>query len=166
MKYYTAEEVQFHNSEDDCWISIFSNVYDITSLISKNRGFLAQPLIEYAGTNISHWFKQDKNDEVSIRTYIDPKRNIEMPFTPYGRFIHVPSPDPAAIPNIIDIPWWNNKEYIVGLIDGHIVELDMLKTLEENGIPDESEKYMKLGLEEDFYIPTIHIYFNDDLTYA
>jgi len=42
--------------------------------------------------------------------------------------------------------------------------LDMDKTLEENGIPDESEEFEDLGLPDDYYIPAIHIYFNDDLT--
>lgn len=42
--------------------------------------------------------------------------------------------------------------------------LDMNKTLEENGIVDESEEFEELGLPDDYYIPAIHIYFNDDLT--
>lgn len=39
-------------------------------------------------------------------------------------------------------------------------------TLEQNGIEDESEKFLDLGMDEDFFIPTVHIYFSDDLTYA
>ena len=42
----------------------------------------------------------------------------------------------------------------------------MDKTLEENDIPDESEQFIELGLDEDMYIPAIHLYFNDDLTVA
>nr|CAD7260824.1 unnamed protein product [Timema shepardi] len=42
--------------------------------------------------------------------------------------------------------------------------LDMNKTLEENGIPDERELFLDLGLEDNFYIPALMIYFNDDLT--
>ena len=38
------------------------------------------------------------------------------------------------------------------------------KTLEENGIADESEEFEELGLPDDYYISAIHIYFNDDLT--
>lgn len=40
--------------------------------------------------------------------------------------------------------------------------LDMNKTLEENGIPDESKEFEELGLEESFYIPKIHVYYTDD----
>lgn len=42
--------------------------------------------------------------------------------------------------------------------------LDMDKTLDENGITDESEQFEKLGLPADYYVPAVHLYFNDDLT--
>ena len=41
-------------------------------------------------------------------------------------------------------------------------ELDMNKTLEENGISDESKDFSQLGLEESFYVPKIHVYYIDD----
>ena len=44
--------------------------------------------------------------------------------------------------------------------------LDMEMTLEENGILDESETFLDLGLDENFYIPALHLYFNDDQTIA
>jgi hypothetical protein len=44
--------------------------------------------------------------------------------------------------------------------------LDMSKTLEENGIPDESEELLELGIDLEDYIPAVHLYFNDDLTIA
>ena len=52
------------------------------------------------------------------------------------------------------------------VIDGEFVNLNMELTLEQNGIEDESEKFLELGMDEDFFIPTVHIYFSDDLTYA
>lgn len=42
--------------------------------------------------------------------------------------------------------------------------LNMKKTLEENGIADESEQFAALNLNEDHYIPALHVHFNDDLT--
>eukprot|EP00448_Togula_jolla_P029071 CAMPEP_0170638248 /NCGR_PEP_ID=MMETSP0224-20130122/38916_1 /TAXON_ID=285029 /ORGANISM="Togula jolla, Strain CCCM 725" /LENGTH=268 /DNA_ID=CAMNT_0010968327 /DNA_START=57 /DNA_END=859 /DNA_ORIENTATION=- len=44
------------------------------------------------------------------------------------------------------------------------VILDMRKTLEENGVKDETEEFEKLGIDPDDHIPVIHLYFNDDLT--
>jgi hypothetical protein len=53
-----------------------------------------------------------------------------------------------------------------GLIDGEFVPLDMDKTLEENDIPDEATEFERLSIEEEFYFPILHLYFNDDLTVA
>ena len=52
------------------------------------------------------------------------------------------------------------------LLNGQFVTLDMNGNLEQNGLIDETEKYESLGMDEDFFIPTFHIFFNDDLTYA
>lgn len=52
------------------------------------------------------------------------------------------------------------------LIGDQLVTLDMNKTLEDNQVLDESELFYELGMNDDYYIPTLHIYFNDDLTIA
>jgi hypothetical protein len=44
--------------------------------------------------------------------------------------------------------------------------MDMTLTLGENGVPDVSDEFESLGVDADLYIPVIHVYFNDDLTYA
>lgn len=52
------------------------------------------------------------------------------------------------------------------LIGDKMVVLDMDKTLEANGVIDETDLFYSLRMNDDFYIPTLHIYFNDDLTIA
>ena len=52
------------------------------------------------------------------------------------------------------------------LIKGEFVTLQLTQTLEENGINDETEHFVDLGMDEDFNIPNIYIYYNDDLNYA
>lgn len=42
--------------------------------------------------------------------------------------------------------------------------LDMTKTLQQNDIKDESEAFYELNIDEDDFLPAIHLYFNDDLT--
>ena len=42
--------------------------------------------------------------------------------------------------------------------------LVMTRTLEDNGVADESEEFYTLGIDEDQFLPAIHLYFNDDLT--
>lgn len=46
------------------------------------------------------------------------------------------------------------------------VNLDMSDTLEGNKVLDESEQFYTLGMDEDHFLPAIHLYFNDDLTEA
>ena len=60
----------------------------------------------------------------------------------------------------------DEQDFKVLLINDEFFPLDMDKTLEQNNVPDESEKFSSIGIDEDYYIPTLHIYFNDDLTYA
>lgn len=45
-------------------------------------------------------------------------------------------------------------------------DLDMTLTLDGNGVLDETDSFESLGLNADFYIPAIHLYYNDDLTEA
>ena len=44
--------------------------------------------------------------------------------------------------------------------------LNMTKSLEQNGVKDEDEELYELNFNEEDWLPAIHIYFNDDLTEA
>ena len=61
-RYYTPEEVKNHNCANDCWISIFYEVFDLTDLIQKNYTKLLDPIIKKSGTDISHWFDPTTKD--------------------------------------------------------------------------------------------------------
>mmetsp|Transcript_10684 Transcript_10684/g.13988 ORF Transcript_10684/g.13988 Transcript_10684/m.13988 type:complete len:110 (+) Transcript_10684:3-332(+) len=52
------------------------------------------------------------------------------------------------------------------LKDNEFIPVDMELTLSENGLDDESIEFEKLGINDDYYIPVLHLYFNDDLTIA
>eukprot|EP00996_Jenningsia_fusiforme_P002606 NODE_3431_length_978_cov_50.824543_g3153_i0.p1 GENE.NODE_3431_length_978_cov_50.824543_g3153_i0~~NODE_3431_length_978_cov_50.824543_g3153_i0.p1 ORF type:complete len:212 (-),score=41.72 NODE_3431_length_978_cov_50.824543_g3153_i0:219-854(-) len=208
QRFYTPSEVAQHNTEDDCWVSALGKVLDLTPLIQQHRGTLTNPIVKAAGTDISHWFG-GSND---IKRCVDPKTGLEQHYTPQGRFVHVlPSVITSDLDNDFEIPWWQNEEYIIGLLTNHTRKvriintlnhheatlevcceetlsqiqdrylafnvhapsytwkrmnqnLEMDKTLAENGIEDESEEFSTLGLPDDYYIPAIHLYFNDDLT--
>ena len=42
--------------------------------------------------------------------------------------------------------------------------LDMNLNLHENGMEDDTDECLALGIDPEEYIPTIHLYFDDDLT--
>ena len=52
------------------------------------------------------------------------------------------------------------------LDNGDFRPLDMNKTLEQNGIYDETKEFERLRIDSDFYVPVLHLYYNDDLTVA
>jgi hypothetical protein len=113
VKYFTKEELAVHNNPEDCWVCIFDKVYDISELIMENRGVLSNPLVEAGGSSISHWFNEKTGD---LKTFIDPVRNIEMYYTPNGRFIHVPPTDPVDRTEVVSLPWWRDSKYIIGQV--------------------------------------------------
>ncbi len=55
-RFYTPEEVKKHNTANDCWVSFFNEVYDLTDLIQSNYSKLVDPIIKCAGEDITHWF--------------------------------------------------------------------------------------------------------------
>jgi len=215
-RYYIPADVEVHNTAYDCWVSFFNGVYDLTPLLHEYRGNcylgdpLCQPIIQAAGTDISHWFDSKTKEP---KTFIDPHSNLEAVYCPWGRYLHVPPVDPSASFDMsFSVPWWKDKEkYCIGkltqkprklrlinmlskqddiiqvaseelleeILDRYLQlnehagsytwkrlgrPLDMELTLEENGINDDTEEYKKLGIDEDFYIPAVHLYYNDDLT--
>lgn len=42
--------------------------------------------------------------------------------------------------------------------------LDMSKTLDQNKVPDDDHELQDLRLDPDRFIPSVQLYFNDDLT--
>lgn len=52
---------------------------------------------------------------VQLRTCIDPITGLEIPFTPHGRFIHVPPACPSTKwATDFGRPWWKDTRYLVG----------------------------------------------------
>jgi hypothetical protein len=113
VKYYTIEEISFHNFSEDCWVYIDSDVYNLTPLVTDTRSYLSEPILKYAGKSVSHWFVPNTKE---LKTYIDPDRNIRLPYTPEGRFLHVPPPDAVEWKTDYDFPWWKDEKYIVGKV--------------------------------------------------
>ena len=127
VKYFTPEEISIHNFANDCWVIIYNDVYDITSLIQENPGDLIQPLLKNAGLSISHWFNVTNRD---IKTFIDPIKNISMPYLPEGRFVHVPPEDPQPWSTIsYEKPWWKDEKYIVGKVLKFTIQFSVIQII-------------------------------------
>lgn len=56
-RYYLPSEVALHCTKDDCWVSFFGQVFDLTRLLQENyTSELCDPIVLQAGKDISHWF--------------------------------------------------------------------------------------------------------------
>eukprot|EP00891_Asterochloris_glomerata_P006785 jgi/Astpho2/6785/fgenesh1_pm.00103_%23_5_t len=207
-RFYTPAEVAEHCAPQDCWVSIFGTVYDVSELLKEQQGSLAQPLIAAAGTDISHWFDAKTGD---VKLHVDPGTNLLQPYCPQGRFLHVPPAQPAADwDSSFALPWWQDAaKYRVGAlssgtrniriknvltdsestlqvpreetvadireryldINSHAssynwmaLQLDLNKTLEENGVTDDDVELAASGLPADGYVSVLHLHFCDDLS--
>eukprot|EP00928_Gymnodinium_smaydae_P053215 TRINITY_DN37259_c0_g1_i1.p1 TRINITY_DN37259_c0_g1~~TRINITY_DN37259_c0_g1_i1.p1 ORF type:complete len:292 (-),score=36.92 TRINITY_DN37259_c0_g1_i1:98-856(-) len=211
QRYYTQGDVAQHSSSHDCWVSYFGDVYDLTPLLAEYVGPLAQPIIDAAGGDISHWFDEHTGQP---KTHVDPVTGLEEIYCPWGRYIHVPPQMPeSSWATNFGLAWWEDKRYFIGRLSSRTrkvsvvnlltkqkntlevpveetveeirtrylvhnahaksytwkrlgVPLNMSKTLEENGVKDETEEFRHLGIDPDDHIPVIHLYFDDDLTEA
>uniref|UniRef100_A0A7S1TZ39 Cytochrome b5 domain-containing protein 1 n=1 Tax=Phaeomonas parva TaxID=124430 RepID=A0A7S1TZ39_9STRA len=113
-RYYTPEEMALHNCAEDCWVSVFGKVYDLTEFIAANRGPLAQPIILMSGKDVSHWFDEKTK---YVRMHIDPETNLRLPYLPMGRFLHVPPAFPSsAWRTDFGTPWWQDADLCIGAL--------------------------------------------------
>ena len=78
-RYYTPTEVAKHNTGDDCWVSFFNDVYDLSKLLQDNYSELCHPIAKAAGQDITHWFEPITREP---KTWVDPKTNMTWYYCP------------------------------------------------------------------------------------
>lgn len=119
----------------DCWLIVFDKVFNLTPLVSRRTSEEIMRIIEHAGDDVSVWFDTVTRDvrgcsghagwfhaptsspshRAQVRTFVDPVTQRVAPYTPHGRFLHVPAPEGAggvAVP----VPWWRDAALEVGLL--------------------------------------------------
>merc|ERR1712070_1196186 len=80
-RFYMPSEVALHNTPEDCWLSWFGEVYDLSPVLDQNKGVNTKPFIDSAGQDITHWF--DNNTKKSARALWRGFRQIGL--HPFGR---------------------------------------------------------------------------------
>jgi hypothetical protein len=129
-RYYTPDEVKVHNTANDCYVSIFGNVYNLTNYIQENYSPLMEPIIKAAGTDISHWFDPETKDP---KTCVLEGTSLLGYFCPNGLFPNVPPHFPdAEFDYNFDIPWWKNKNFQVGKLTKKVRKIKIMNTLTEH----------------------------------
>lgn len=119
-------------------IQLMSAVFSILeNLLGQNQeeplligDVLLKPILAVGGTDISHWFDPKTGN---LRTHIDPITFLRVPYTPYGRFLHVPPPYPTSDwRNDFVIPWWQDKSYLIGRLTKKARTIRVVNTLTRN----------------------------------
>mmetsp|Transcript_3223 Transcript_3223/g.4958 ORF Transcript_3223/g.4958 Transcript_3223/m.4958 type:complete len:226 (+) Transcript_3223:53-730(+) len=126
-RFYTHDDLKKHNSGRDCWVAYFGKVYDLTPLLASYNGELAGPIIQAAGTDISHWFDEATHEP---RTHIDPETQIRCVYCPQGRYIHVPPRYPdSSWRTDFGTPWWRDRKYCIGDLTSKVRRIDVMNLL-------------------------------------
>lgn len=89
MKSYTVEQVQAHNTPNDCWIIIDGKVFDVTAFLNEHPGG-KKVLAKKAGKDCSKVFKQFHNDSIMQRV------GLPMQIGVIGSAQAAPEEKPAA----------------------------------------------------------------------
>jgi cytochrome b involved in lipid metabolism len=131
---FIPDEIARHNSRADCWVAVFGQVLDVTSIIAgldDAHAALADPLLDHAGKDISHWFDAETRD---VRTRVDPSTEEEVPYIPMGRFPHITTGGKplSGDPEAPDTPWWRNDSLVVGAITSKVQQAWIVNTLSES----------------------------------
>jgi len=210
-RFYMPSEVAQHCTPEDCWLSWFGDIYDLSPLLQQFQGIDTKPIIDSAGQDISHWFDPETRD---LRKRTADDTLVEMVFTPLGQVLHTAPTEPRSDwANDFGTPWWKDERLKIAKLSqkqrqirvvntlthqedlievcteesmDEILEryldfnrhagsytwkrlgqkLSMEQTLEENNVVDEANDFCLMGLPDDYYVPAIHLYFNDDLSVA
>lgn len=68
IRIYTAEDVEVHNKESDCWISHAGKVYDVTKFLQDHPGG-DELIIQYGGKDVSEVMKDSSEHQHSDSAY-------------------------------------------------------------------------------------------------
>lgn len=65
-----------------------------------------------------------------LKTHVNPLTGCIGPYTPMGRFIHVPPPCPRSDwANNFGKPWWKNEKYCIGILSSRTRRIRIVNTL-------------------------------------
>lgn len=133
----------------------------------------AEPVGDWDTSSSTPWWKDEK---YVIGKLSDTMRKIRLKnvLTGQEHLMEVPSEETIAEIRERYLEYnWHAESYTWKVLrkDGEggelsFVELDLDKTLAENGVVDETDEFEELAIPSDFFIPVIHLYYTDDLTVA
>ncbi|KRX03683.1 Cytochrome b5-like heme/steroid binding domain [Pseudocohnilembus persalinus] len=130
-RYYTPADVRIHNTANDCWVTFFHKVYDLTPLIQDNiESELTRPIIKAAGTDITYWFHSQTKEP---RTSVDISTGLQSTYCPLGLYLHVSPTGPSSeFSQSVQTPWWRDEQYCIGNLTQKPRDIKIINMLTEH----------------------------------
>jgi len=133
----------------------------------------AEPVGDWDTSSSTPWWK-DGALKIGKLSLTMRKIRVKSVLTGQEHLMEVPSEETIAEirERYLEYNWhaasytWKVLRKEEGGGDFGFLDLDLNKTLEENGVADEAADFEELAIPSDFAIPVIHLYFTDDLTVA
>ena len=68
---FTLDEVSYHDRDDDCWMVIYDQVYDVTNFLNTHPGG-DYVMLEYAGRDATIAFRSAHHEstEAALKPYL------------------------------------------------------------------------------------------------
>lgn len=152
--------MSLRNGGDEAWVVLDGDVLDLSVVerCEKNR-----KVFRLAGADISHL-----RDEISIKKKILGKigtsRFVRIVNTLSGQVDHLEVCDEETLEEIRErYRQFNDGSYAWKRLCGEeMILVDMSKTLGEQSMPNEQDLFDLLDIHST-HLPTLHLYYNDDL---
>ena len=140
LPYYTSSQVALHNLSSDCWVSLHSQVLDLTPLLSAHPASLTAPLLRFAGSDLSFLFDPSTR---APRTALSPVSGLPVYSTPYGPYPHIPPQYPSTTYRTdYALAWWEDPALVIGRLSLRSVHVSVVNTLTGQA------EAMEVGVEE------------------
>jgi len=119
------------------------------------------------GQPVLHWITLEKDQVHSNYQYVDSRRSPN-----WSLFRRNPQWDTGSLHQIQcscrklyleENGQSSGQGYVFNTLP-FLTLIDTEKTLEENGVNDEDDEFEELGIRDDYYVPALHLMYNDDLT--
>lgn len=66
-RFFLPEEISVHNALNDCWVTIYGVVKDVTGLLAEyDDPDELVPILREAGQDVSYWFEMDETGALVV----------------------------------------------------------------------------------------------------
>ncbi len=157
-KYFTKADLQLNHTVDSAWVSIFRDVYDITTTIQENRRKPGiDKLLRFMGKDMSHFFDPKNKLPITKNVLLVEETGHEDP----NYMLHFPKKYMNTDRAENGVAWFMNNNFIIGKMSEKEVPVRIINTLTyeedifivpiEENLNEICERYLKFNFHARSY---------------